>query len=86
MLTWNWKMSLTGDKVVSRNLNNINFFFFWKLWKLDKEPNITFFLKDLMIAQKRKYFMLFTLLINIEWIIASLVHMGLIHKYKINKR
>jgi hypothetical protein len=56
-----------GDNVVTSNLSEVNFFFL-KIVEINfknKHHMLLFFLKDVMIAQKR-IFILFTLVINIE--------------------
>jgi hypothetical protein len=56
-----------GDNVVASNLNNVNLFL-WKIEKIDfkKEHHVFFFLQDVVIVEKIKFFVLFTSLIEIK--------------------
>jgi hypothetical protein len=56
-----------GDDVVASNLNNMEFFF-WKIVKIElkNKHHMLFFLQDVVIARKTKFFILSTSLINIE--------------------
>ena len=73
-----------GEIVVASNLNNINFFFgkYLKIEFINKHYML-FFLKDVMIAQKTKSFILFTTIINTKLINTFHVYMDLFYKEKI---
>jgi hypothetical protein len=75
-----------GENVVASNLINMDFFFPWKIVKIElkNEDHMLFFLKDAMIAQETKFLILFISQINIEWIKASLVDMDIFYKKKEN--
>jgi hypothetical protein len=72
-----------SDNVVASNLNNVTFFF-WKIVKIElkNKHHKFYFLIDAMIGPPKKFPIFFTLLINIEWTKASIVHMDLFYKKK----
>jgi hypothetical protein len=73
-----------GGNVVASNLNNVNFLIFVKIVKIEFQNKhwMFFFLQDAMIVQNTKFLIFLTSLINIEWIKASHVDMGLFYKKK----
>jgi hypothetical protein len=85
-------VNLNGDDVEASNLINSIFFIFYYYFIIiiilivkivfKIKQHMLFFLKDTMIAQKTKFLLLLTSLINIEWIKASFVDMDPFHKKK----
>jgi hypothetical protein len=73
-----------GGNVVASNLNNVNFF--WEILNIEfkRKYHMLFFLKDVMSAQKIKFFILFASLTNIEWIKASHVDTDIFYNEKKN--
>jgi hypothetical protein len=71
-----------GDNVVASNLNTINFLKFFTIVNIELKNkfHMLLFLQDVLIVCKTKLLILFTSLINIRQIKASLVDLDLIHK------